>query len=272
MRFSPSILTHFLLQTSLGTELRRSLVAAFTFGGEAWTLLDVIQLPAELPATYDPFILALRRLLRKDFGELRAVHRVAAERAALRPFGFLHLVLEEAAQRLHPGEPPPPEHDEAFLAFFEIPFTKLEAGPFSKELSDLRTRAAAEVARRQIAAGAQTPFHGMSFSWLLTEEGTGDPELEAFLAETEALARESEGNYSKAALLRRHAEAKLVGYPVPDRAAEAMVDLADLLTRASLGLEVAEYFYERAEDLLAKFPADLNRPLRRRLENARLVN
>ncbi len=46
------------------------------------------------------------------------MHRFAAENAATRPYGFLFLVLEEAAQLKHPGSPPAVQEDPAFRAFF----------------------------------------------------------------------------------------------------------------------------------------------------------
>ncbi len=112
---------------------------------------DLAVLGPEPPPTHDPVLLALRRLVRRDFGELRARHRAAAEMAADRPFGLLFLVLEEAACWQPDGGSAAAAGDEPWRIFSELTPTAAEAAAYPRELEELRSRALAEIAERRIA-------------------------------------------------------------------------------------------------------------------------
>ncbi len=94
---SPRILRRTLLQSAIAPRKRRPWADAYVFGSSAWPVFSQVGEPRACPTTRDPVLLALRRLSWLQLGELGAMHRVAALEAAERPYGFLRLVLEEAA-------------------------------------------------------------------------------------------------------------------------------------------------------------------------------
>lgn len=267
---SPSILRQTLLQSTIEPSLRDTLAKTFAFHGPGWPLLELLGERKPWLPSRDPVLLALRRLGWPELGELSAMHRFALTKAGTRPYGFLHLVLEEIAALVHPGDPPPVRDDEAFEIFFAlaVPGKKFA---HEKKLFDLRARGLAYAARRQMALGQD---HDILFGPLVESRlgyGTGDPELELFLVESLARSLEVSGDLPGAIRLHMSGLNRLTARdafaPVKllDRLAESLADLSDLICRHSPGHPEAEDFSALAKSLLGLFDPGLNQPLRRRL-------
>lgn len=142
--FSPSVLTLILAQSSCGAPLRRTLVERFFFESSEWLVLDRMRLPEGIPATRDPVLLALRRLVRRDFSELPESHRLVAESAETRPCGLLHLIFEEVVLLSQLEADPGAERCEALRIFFEALNVGCPGEPHPWELFELRARGAAQ--------------------------------------------------------------------------------------------------------------------------------
>lgn len=270
LSLSPSMLRKMLLQSTIGKDLRRSLAEAFAFGSPAWSLLEQVGKKKACLPTRDPVLLALRRLAwPEQLGELHAMHRVAAEEAAKRPHGFLHLVLEEAAALERPGDPPEVQGDEAFKIFFPL---ARENGklPHQEELKELRARAFVHTTRRLITLG--DPCYGLflPYAYLCVGDPCPNLELNLFLRETMARALERDGKPEEAVNLLLEAVLKLaqnttLAERLIDRWAEGLVEVADMMCRHKLSPAEAESCYSHAGILLRCMPQNLNLPLRRRL-------
>lgn len=260
---SPSLLKLTLVQPSIDPRLYLSLAAEFRLGGPGWRFLDRLNLPANLPATGDPLLLALRRLAAPDPGDLRAMHRIAAEKAAERPHGLAFLALEEIALEAESGRLP---EDQLLLVFtsFYLAFDPDEN--FHREASDLEARAVIELVRYRLA-----PRRGKKAARFLelarshAARGTGELELDIYLNETRALEWALAGKWDSARELWIAQIERLLDYPVPDRAAESLADLTDLLVHHRREVLLPEpRLYESAAARLAELPPKLNRKLRRR--------
>lgn len=267
MHFCRNRITEILSLPELDTRTREALVQQFRFGSQAWNLLDQITCSPELPPTRDPYLLALRRLVRKDLSEVRATHRIAAIKAPTRYFGLFFLALEEAVSLPNPGDLPPLVADNTLRTYFSlVPKT----APFAQRrlLKDLQVRGWLEGIRRQIATGDDTHLIFLHFVQLEANRGTGDVELGISIAETLASSMESRTNgkfLEQAIELRKDAVDLLSRIAEPDRIAESMVDLADVIRRLDPGSAAANHFYFLARSLLAQLDPNLNLPLRRRL-------
>lgn len=256
------------MATELDPELRRRAAEELGAPGAQFAVFEQMAPPAApLPATHDPVLLALRRLALRNYEDLRAMHRVAAIVARERPFGFLYLVLEEAAQRGHGGPPPPFTKDYAFSIFFALLPKKV---PFArrKQLADLQARAYAEAVRRLIATGDATYPLFLSFATEHLAAGTGDPELQAFFFESIAASMRFEGRHDDEIILRSGIVSLLFRHPVPDRAAEAMVELADAVAARGIKPLSAAWLYRCAGEKMALLDPRLNSGLRSRLRAA----
>jgi len=262
-----SQLSRILAQSKIGYAERGYLVRAFRLGSPHWKLLDTFDLPASPAATHDPFLLALRTLVRRDFGELSARHRWTAEEARRQPFGIQSLALEEAAKVPGDRERPP---------IFGISKALVDVGDFLPPISlkagaegshDLRARFFCNVARCQLYFGIEPGGGFVSVAESLVQWGTGDSELRIFLEETHISVLETEGRIRKAAeryhsLLKKPELAHLVA----DRRAELLVSFAQLIRRhESLGNRRLRSTLKLAESILKEVPAHLNQPLRRQL-------
>ena len=258
-----------LLQPQLTDSQRMALVQTFRPGRKSWKWLAEIALPDDLNPSSDPFLLALRRLVSKDFGELKATHRTMALRASTADFGLFHLALAEAAALRHPQEVPPFETDPAFRLCFSMLPNKMNPR-LQPKLLEFRVRGLLEAVKRMIATG--DPTHPIIVTGAAEEakRATRDPELFATLLEVTALSLENwpvakEELLEEALGLRVDAVDALLDHAVPDRVAEAMVDLADRLLRRDPADSNAALFYENARRRMAQLGAGLNLPLRRRL-------
>ncbi len=149
MSLSPSFLTVILSQPAIDAAMRRTLVDRFRFESPDWPLLDRVRLPETLAPTRDPVLLALRRLVRRDFAGLRPRHLAAAENAELLPFGLLHLVFEESVD-LDPADLAPLRKagDEGLRIFFQLLASSDKDDRHGWELFDLRARGVAEAVGR----------------------------------------------------------------------------------------------------------------------------
>ena len=267
MHFCRQRLTEILSLPEIDTKTRAALVHQFRYGSQLWKLLEQIPIPSEALPTLDPYLLALRRLVRKDLGELRATHRVAAIKAPARNFGLYFLALEEAVNLPHSSDLPPLVADTTLRAYFSlVPKT----APFAQRrlLKDLQVRGWLEGVRRQIATGDDTHLLFLHFVQLEANRGTGDVELGIYVVETLASSMESRGNCNfleQAIELRKGAVDLLTKIAEPDRVAESMADLADAIRRLDPGSASANHFYCHARSLLTQLDPNLNLPLRRRL-------
>lgn len=262
--FSPSMLGIALTQTRTTVTWRHQLVQRFGPRSPDWQTLLSLELPQNLPPTNDLLLRTLRRLVHQDFAELSASRRQALIHAPHRVFGIHEATLAEASKSDALDVSPRLELDLDFAQHIEL--LPQEVPPQDQAaLADVRARGLLEGARRLIAAKDPRLSVVLPLAATLQASGTGDLELQATLHETLALSLEAEAQPADAIMERSIAVEKLLGYPVMDRTAEAMVGLAEAYQRFEPANTLSAQLYEDAAAMLEGLPPDWNLPLRRRL-------
>lgn len=213
-----------LLQLSLGpawldAKRRIFLCRQLEFGSEAWAVFDQVVLPP-LTESRDPVVLALRRLVTLDSEGLSPEHQYAFEKASLRPFGFLHLVLWEAIQVADLPPIPTPVRVYPLPVVLELineeaDQKKNEAWPL--EFHDLTARALTAAAHRMIRQEAAEWRIALLQAWSEALRGTGEPSVFAALHAAYADGCELQGRHQEAAAIRQAiAERRGVLLPLDD--------------------------------------------------------
>ncbi len=189
MRFSPSLISRLLIQPALAASLQRSLVRTFLFRQRRMARFDLVVLATDLPPTYDPVLLANAALW--CAATSASCGRCTGWRRQNPAFGFLHLVLEEAA-RWEPGAGPQRSRATSRFRSFELPPPTAEVAAYPRELIDLRARALAKPRGGRSRSAIMPSPTFLPLAFLRAAEGTGDSSSRHSFRKPETIALESE--------------------------------------------------------------------------------